>query len=87
MIPGSPGNLTKILSAFGTGLQQETDLTYAGTPGAWGLPDSVKNAVGATSNFGYDFGQRPPPHRRLPGQPARPHAQRGSRPLRDHPAI
>src|SRR5205823_14912304 len=48
------GNLTRILEAAGTALQQETDLTYAGADSAWGLPDSAVNEVGGVTTFSYD---------------------------------
>jgi RHS repeat-associated protein len=48
------GNLTRITEAFGTPVQQQTDIFYEGTDGGWGLPTRVHNEVGADSTADYD---------------------------------
>jgi RHS repeat-associated protein len=49
----SVGNLTKIIEAFGTAQQPETNLFYDTPDGAWGLPTRVRNEVNGESLFDY----------------------------------
>ncbi len=52
--PLTVGNLTKVIAAVGTALQEETNRFYDAPDGNWGLATRRQNAVGATSSADYD---------------------------------
>jgi hypothetical protein len=47
------GNLTKVIEAWGTPLQQESLLFYDTPDGTWGLPTRSRNTVGAEGSIDY----------------------------------